>query len=173
MLHSLDILRATSDRLYEAARTLGGGGFSLSPTQEEQKEGEAVIELPPNSKVLGQYQIDLAQVIADRVPGVQADPMRIRFWRLEDTTAPKTILGFFRRKLGEAEVREQPGLIWIELKQPIPGEGLTRSIDILIDTGTAEQPGGFTLGAERGGTTPAQIDILIIETSSSAVGAAG
>jgi len=172
MLHSLDILRATADRLYEAARILGGGGFSLSPSEEQQKEGEAVIELPPNSKVLGQYEIDLAQVMAEKIPNFQPDPMRIRFWRLEDTTAPKTILGFFRRKLGEAEVYEQPGLTWMELRQPIPGEGLIRSIDILIDTGSGGEGGGL-LGAGRGGTTPAQIDILIIETKPLAAGGAG
>jgi hypothetical protein len=174
MLHCQDALRATADRLYEASRSLGGGGFSLSPSAEEQKpEGAPAIELPPNAKVLGHYEIDVAQSISEKIPGLQGEPFKIRFWRLEDTTAPKTIVGFFRRKLGEMELYEQPGLMWLEMNQTVADQGIRRSIDILIDTGVAPESGGFTLGAERGGTTPAQIDILIIEVKDYLPGRAG
>lgn len=175
MLHSIDVLRALADRLYEASQVVGGGGFSLSPAEEEKPAGQAAaFELPPNSRVLGHYEIDLARSLQEKVQGVQADELRIKFWRLEDTTAPKTILGFFRRKLGEGELHEQPGLMWLELSEAVADQGLRRTIDILIDTGASAEPGGFTLGAEpgRGGTTPSQIDILVMEFKEFAAGGA-
>lgn len=164
-LHLLDALRATNERLYEASRTLGGGGFSLSPGEEEAAGKESAYRMPPNAKLLGHYEIDLGKAVAEKVPGVSGETFKIKYWRLEDTTAPRTILGFFRRIWGEGEEREYGGIYWVEMRLPAQEGAGARVVDILIDTGVGAEPGGFTLGAEpaRGGTTPSLIDILVFE----------
>ncbi len=167
-LHLMDALKVMADRLYEASKTVGSGGFSLTATDEqapEQQEKEGAFRLPPNAIVRGYYEVDIGKVLGEKVPGVPADNMRIKFWRLEDKTAPRTIVGFFRRTWGEGEEREFSGIHWIEMNLAGGEDGARRVVDILIDTGASAEPGGFTLGAtsSREASTPSQIDIIVME----------
>jgi len=163
-----DLLYLISDRLYEAARGgTFGGGFSLSPTEPQGAE-QTIIEMPPNAQVLAKYELDWSRVAQEKLAGLPADTLRVRYWRLEDPSTVRTLTGFFRRKLPSVEVRELEGVTWLEVFEDVPDSGVKRSIDILIETGESGQGGEFSLGAgpSRAGTTsgvPLRVDILCIE----------
>lgn len=174
MRTSEKLVRVLCGRLAAAA----GKGLDLgSPPASQQPP----LEIPSDAQITAQYALEWPSEAAKKMTGVPLDPMKIQYVRVEQTGNPKTVLGFYRRKMNSPVIHELGTDFWAESFRTIPKTDRKLSVDVLISSPelaaraqAAMQPGappeasqqpGFALG----GAKPAEsvvdltVEILLVE----------
>jgi hypothetical protein len=133
------------------------------------------LEIAPDAKITAQFTFEWPTDKAKQMTGIPLDPMKIQYVRLEQTGKPKTVLGYYRRKMNSPVIHELGADVWAESFRTIPKTDRKLSVDVLISSpqlagaqaagpmqpqpeGTA-QP-GFTLGGAPP-VEPEEVDLVI------------
>ena len=168
MRTSEKLVRVLCGRLAAASEK----GLDLGASPESQ---QPPLELPSDVQITAQYTLEWPTEAAKKMAGVPLDPMKIRYVRVEQTGNPKTVLGFYRRKMSSPVIHELGTDYWAESFRRIPKTDRKLSVDVLISSPqlaaraqAAMQPGaqpeapqqpGFALGAAE--PADAELDLVV------------
>ncbi len=157
------LVRALCGRLAAA----GESQFGLGDAKPQQPPLEVATDAEITSQFSFEWPTEAAKQLAGS--GVPLDPMKLQYVRLKQVGKPKSILGFYRRKMNQPVVHEMGHECWAESFRNLPKSDRKLNVDLFVTVpqlapaqgqpnqfqpDAPQQPGGFTLG----GTQPAESD---------------
>jgi len=150
------LIRAWCDRLHAAnkART---GATSWGTPQPDQ--GDQPIDLPidlhKEANVTAQYRVSWPSDFGGKLAGTAVGPLEVRYVRIEDKLDPETMLGHYKRQVGELNPRRTENTAWTESLRLDPQTNRRRSIDVIIE--------GSNKNAAKAGQKPPKEQDLVIQ----------
>lgn len=134
------------------------------------------VKVHKDAQVTARFDLDWPKGAPEGLKGVQVDPLRVHFLRIEQPLQVQKTLTHYRRQAKSAKERQTTSYVWFDRVSSSEVPGVTRSVDILITqqgAGGAAEMGGMQPGVQPGtgqpkaagqNEMPLVIDILVIET---------
>jgi len=164
----------------------GESQFALGDAQAKQ---EPPMEIATDAEIIARVSFDWPTEAAKQLAGsgVPLDPMKVQYLRLKQIGKPKTILGFYRRKMNQPVVHEMGHECWVESFRNLPKSDRKLNVDLLVTVPqmaptpgqpglgqpgpmaqpeAPQQPGGFSLGpgqAKEPEEAEVFVDIFMME----------
>ena len=133
MLMAENVGRSVCRELKQAADRLAtvDPGALESVSQKRPPEFQ---EAHPNCAVVAEYHLDWPNSqLKQELPGVQFDPMRVHYIRLEGRSTLAAVSGFYRRKIQSITQRAISDGIWLDdVRTLTDGKPRRQSIDIFV-----------------------------------------
>ncbi|MBC7351732.1 MAG: hypothetical protein H5U08_05175, partial [Thermogutta sp.] len=133
MLMAENVGRSVCRELKQAADRLAtvDPGALESVSQKRPPEFQ---ETHPNCAVVAEYHLDWPNSqLRQELPGVQFDPMRVHYIRLEGRSTLAAVSGFYRRKIQNITQRVISDGVWLDdVRTLTDGKARRQSIDVFV-----------------------------------------